>query len=113
MKTPQPESPLVAALVVQLRALKLPPPVREHRFHPVRKWRFDLAYPAHYIGIECDGGVYTQGRHTRGAGFEADLEKFNAAALLGWAVLRFSRRFIDSGDAVQTVAIALKLKGAA
>lgn len=107
------QSPLVAALAMQIRALNLPAPVREHRFHPIRKWRFDLAYPEHLIGIECDGGIYTQGRHTRGAGFEADMEKLNAAALLGWCVLRFSGRFINSGDAVRSVAIALAQKGAA
>lgn len=63
--------------------------VTEHRFHPTRRWRFDLAIPEHRIAIEVEGGVWTRGRHTRGSGYLADLEKYNAAAALGWTVLRY------------------------
>lgn len=38
----------------------------EHRFHPVRKWRFDAAFPVRKIAVEIDGGVFVQGRHMRG-----------------------------------------------
>lgn len=62
--------------------------VKEFRFHPERKWRFDYALPAHKIALEVEGGVWTQGRHTRGQGFLGDVEKYNAAALLGWRVFR-------------------------
>ena len=63
--------------------------VREHRFHPKRKWRFDFAIPHQRIAIEVEGGIYTQGRHTRGSGFSKDCEKYNTATAMGWAVLRF------------------------
>ena len=63
--------------------------VTEHRFHPVRRWRFDLAIPSHRIAIEVEGGIWTRGRHTRGSGYLADLEKYNEATALGWAVLRY------------------------
>lgn len=63
--------------------------VREFRFHPVRKWRFDYAFPSLKIAIEIDGGVWTQGRHTRPQGYINDLEKFNHAAAMGWLVLKF------------------------
>lgn len=33
-------------LLLQLRALKLPAPEREYRFHPGRRWRFDFAWPS-------------------------------------------------------------------
>lgn len=62
--------------------------VREYRFDPSRRWRFDYAIPAHKIAIEVEGGVWTQGRHTRPAGFLGDMEKYNAAAVLGWRILR-------------------------
>lgn len=62
--------------------------VREYRFDPSRRWRFDYAIPAHKIAIEVEGGVWTQGRHTRPAGFIGDMEKYNAAAVLGWRILR-------------------------
>lgn len=62
--------------------------VKEHPFHPTRKWRFDYAIIAHKIAIEVEGGVFTQGRHTRGAGFMGDMEKYNQAVVLGWKLLR-------------------------
>ena len=64
--------------------------VREYKFHPVRKWRFDYAIPQYKIAIEIDGGVWNYGRHNRAAGYMADMEKFNAAAQMGWLVLKFT-----------------------
>ena len=64
--------------------------VCELMFHPTRKWRFDYAIPAAQVAIEVEGGAYTQGRHTRGRGFEADMEKYNTAEAMGWHVLRFT-----------------------
>jgi very-short-patch-repair endonuclease len=63
-------------------------PVAEHRFHPTRRWRFDYAWPEHRIALEVEGGIWTGGRHTRGAGFLGDMVKYNEAAALGWRVLR-------------------------
>ena len=64
--------------------------VRELRFHPVRRWRFDFAIPKYNIAIEKEGGVWTMGRHTRGKGYINDMEKYNNATALGWRVLRFT-----------------------
>lgn len=75
-------------------------PIREHRFHPTRAWRFDFAFPERRIAVECEGGVWTDGRHTRGSGFVADTEKYNAAAALGWFVFRFDGKAVKSGKAV-------------
>ncbi len=61
---------------------------KEHLFHPSRKWRFDYAILSHKIALEVEGGVWTNGRHTRPKGFLGDVEKYNAAALLGWRVFR-------------------------
>lgn len=61
---------------------------REYQFHATRKWRFDYALPEHRIAIEVEGGVWTQGRHTRPRGFLGDMDKYNAAATDGWRVLR-------------------------
>ncbi len=62
--------------------------VEEYVFHPDRKWRFDLAIPSHKIAIEVEGGVWTNGRHTRGSGFLGDMEKYNAGTSLGWRIIR-------------------------
>lgn len=59
--------------------------VREYRFHPERRWRFDFAFPSQRLGIEVDG----RGRHQSVDGVRKDCEKGNAAVLLGWRVLRF------------------------
>lgn len=62
--------------------------VKEYRFHPERRWRFDYAIPSHMIALEVEGGVWTGGRHTSPKGFLGDIEKYNAATLLGWRVFR-------------------------
>ncbi|MGL5912790.1 MAG: hypothetical protein ACRCZB_01395 [Bacteroidales bacterium] len=62
--------------------------VKEHIFHPTRKWRFDYAIPELKIALEVEGGVWTGGRHTRPQGFLGDIEKYNAGALLGWRIFR-------------------------
>ncbi len=62
--------------------------IKEYRFHPTRRWRFDYAIPSHKIALEVEGGVWTNGRHTRPQGFLKDMEKYNTASALGWRVLR-------------------------
>lgn len=61
---------------------------KEFKFHPVRKWRFDYAFPEHKIALEVEGGVWTGGRHTSSVGFLNDMEKYNTATLMGWRVFR-------------------------
>lgn len=77
--------------------------VKEYRFHPTRLWRFDYAFPALKIAIECDGGVFTNGRHVRPQGYINDMEKFNNAAMLGWLVLKFTPEQMLTQSAVEQV----------
>lgn len=77
----------------------LPTPTPEYRFAPPRRWRFDLAFVDQKVAIEQEGGVWIQGRHSRGAGMVKDMEKYNAAGLLGWRVFRFTPQQIQSGEA--------------
>lgn len=62
--------------------------VKEYRFHPKRRWRFDYAFPEHKIALEVEGGVWTGGRHVSPQGFLGDIEKYNTAGLMGWRVFR-------------------------
>ena len=62
--------------------------VKEYKFHPVRRWRFDFAIPKHKIALEVEGGVWTGGRHTSSTGFLKDMEKYNTATSMGWRVFR-------------------------
>ena len=91
---------------------------REFRFHPDRDWRFDLAWPMYDtladtdiqlpgIAVEVHGGVYTQGRHTRGKGFTEDRCKINEAQLLGWTVVEVTAEHIDNGKALEWIERAL------
>ena len=96
-------SKLEETLLLQIRATNTPLPIREHRFHKVRRWRFDFAWPDHMLAVEVDGGVWSGGRHTRGKGYINDCDKINTATDLGWRVLRFTGEHIKSGSAIEMI----------
>lgn len=95
------------AFALHCRVEKLRP-VREFRFHHERKWRFDFAFPDKKIAVEIEGGVWNAGRHNRGSGFIADAAKYNAAAILGWRVLRYATEMVESGQAIAEVLEVLR-----
>ena len=76
--------------------MDMPQPEREFMFAKSigRRWLFDRAWPEVKIAVELEGGVYTEGRHTRGKGFEGDCEKYNTAQAMGWVVLRFTSNML-------------------
>lgn len=104
------ESHLEQTLLTLITLEGLPRPVTQFRFHPVRRWRSDLAWPEQKLLVEVEGGIYTSGRHVRGAGYEGDCEKYNEAVLLGYAVLRVTAGQVESGLAVQWIKRALVAK---
>ena len=73
---------------------------REFYFHPIRKWRFDFAIGSK-VAVEIEGGIWTQGRHTRGSGFIKDCIKYNTAAAMGWKVFRFPSEMVKDGSAIE------------
>jgi hypothetical protein len=95
----------VKAVLIQnyCRSRNYPEPAAEVVFHPIRKWRFDLAWDCVWRGepvkvaLEFQGGAWVGGRHTRGAGFQADCDKFSAAALAGWRVLPCTVQDVETG----------------
>lgn len=87
----------------------LPRPEPEHAFaRPRRRWRLDYAWVEQRVGLEVDGGVYTGGRHTRGAGWEKDTEKLNTAAAMGWRILRTTPRKLTTTATLAFIARALE-----
>ena len=84
------ESPLAAQFEAMWRQLGGPVLDTEVRFHPDRRWRFDYCHLATRTAIELEGGAYSKGRHTRGKGFVNDCDKYNAASMLGYTVLRLA-----------------------
>jgi len=95
-------------LAFKIREAGLPEPEREFRFHPERQWRADFGWPVQGVLVEFEGGAYSGGRHTCGKGFENDCEKYNTAALLGYVVLRFTARHVESGKALEAIEQALQ-----
>ena len=100
-------SDLEESFAGQIRMFRLPPAVREHRFSPDRRWRFDFAWVQQKVAVEIEGGIWSGGRHTRGSGFIADCEKYNAATLLGWRVFRFTDKHVHDMTAVDMIKAAL------
>jgi very-short-patch-repair endonuclease len=97
------------SLLTQMQWSGIPKPEVEYRFHPTRMWRFDFCWPTLRIAVEVEGGTFarvkadgtaTKGRHTTGQGFERDVEKYNAAAIKGWLVLRVTTKMVDDGRAL-------------
>lgn len=105
---------------------------REYAFgkvlNPPRRWRADFATAVPMsvsvrtpgrlnpwsLLIEVDGGTWLPaGRHTTGSGFAKDLEKLNAAAELGYRVLRFTPSMIEDGSALAQIQRVLGVEKAA
>ena len=104
-----PESRLELLLAAQIEAAGLPTPEREYKFHGTRRWLFDFAWPDHMVAAEVEGGIWIRGRHSRGAGFEGDCYKYNAATLAGWRVFRFTGGMLDRNEAIPTLRDALAI----
>lgn len=77
--------------------------VAEYRFCSERRFRFDFACIEKKIAIEIEGGVFTNGRHTRGTGYINDMEKYNLAQELGWKVFRYTPSQQFTSDAIDQV----------
>ena len=80
-----------AKLARELKTLKIEFE-QEFEFHPKRKWRADF----HLVGKKILV-------HTRGKGYIGDMEKYNAATMMGFQVIRFSTDQVKSGHAIQQI----------
>ena len=101
--TPLQDSIFLAAL----KQAGIPTPVTEHRFHPVRKWRFDFCWPEQKLALEIQGGLFVKGRHSRGASMLKDYEKFNAAASMGWRLIYCQPTDSTKTETIQAIRSAL------
>jgi hypothetical protein len=82
------------------------PVIREHRFHPVRLWRFDFFLPDQgTAGIAFEyQGLMRHGEnhgHTSISGVMADIEKQNAAQAMGIPVFMVHAKSIGDGSAFE------------
>ena len=91
-----------AKLARELKTLKIEFE-QEFEFHPKRKWRADFHLVGKKILVEVEGAIWSGGRHTRGKGYIGDMEKYNAATMMGYQVIRFSTDQVKSGHAIQQI----------
>jgi hypothetical protein len=88
----------------------------EHGFvTPVRKfprsWRADFLVAPKLL-VEVEGGSWAGGRHVRGAGFEADCEKYAAAAILGYRMIRATTAQVEDNRALEWIRAAIEWRAA-
>ena len=78
------------------RTLNGPDLLREYRFHPVRKWKFDFVHVKSSTAIEVNGGLWIKSGHSTGSGIGRDYEKANAAILCGYQLFQLSSDMLNA-----------------
>lgn len=82
--------------------------MREYRFHPTRRWRFDYAFPDYKVAVEFDG-LFGGKAHTSVRMVAKDSEKMNQAALLGWIVVRVNSQSLRDQSGYRDIEQAIAL----
>ena len=86
--------------------LELPPamqPKREYVPFPPRKWRLDFCWPDRKLAVEIESSV-----HRIKSRFASDLDKYNRLNLEGWTLLRYTRKMVETAEAIDTVKAFLR-----
>lgn len=83
--------------------------IMEYRFHATRKWRFDICHPATRVAVECMGGIFHRGGHSRARQVK-DFEKWSHAAAMGWRILFFTPSDLLKPETFELVRQALECK---
>lgn len=91
------ESRLESKFLFLWRVAQGPALEREVKFHTSRAWRADFAHLPSRTLIEIEGGIFLPGggRHSRGAGYAKDAEKYLEAVLVGWTVIRLTDKQLN------------------
>jgi len=95
-------------LALHLKAERIPFD-REVMLAKPRKWRVDFLLPRNII-VEVEGGTWGVSRHTTGAGYAKDLEKYNRLSILGYTVLRYTTDQVIKGLAINEIISVVKDK---
>lgn len=84
---------------------------REQMLIPKRRFRFDFVISDTNLIVEVEGGTWSGGRHTTGAGFKSDCWKYNKALQLGYRVLRYTTDMVTKGEALEQILEILEQEG--
>ena len=100
-------------LQIQMKALGLPIPEKEYRFHATRRWKTDYFFPnvvsGRPLAVEIEGGIWIKGKSGRGGAHSLpsniirDMEKSNAMSIMGIALLRFTPTQVQNGEAAMKI----------
>lgn len=96
-------------VTISCQAYGIPHPEPEFRFHATRRWKLDFAWVPQKVALEIQGGIFTQGRHTRGASLLKEYEKLNTAAAMGWRFLFSTPGQLRDGSIFPIICQALGL----
>ncbi len=99
----------VDVALAYFKEMRLPEPTPEYQFAKDigRKWRFDFTFLRWHgkdyikVALECEGGVWQNGRHTRGSGFVKDMDKYNEAACRGWRIIRCQPKDLCTQESIR------------
>ena len=92
------------------RARGYPEPDFEVRFHPGRRFAFDVCWIPERVALEFEGGLFGRGRpcpackrrpvagHSSIQRIKSDMEKYNLAAVLGFRLIRCTPEQVRSGE---------------
>lgn len=106
-----PESLEELKLVGRIQRHGLPTPTLQVALIPGRRFRWDVVFPEQKVAVELQGGVFANGRHTRGAGFESDCEKAALGQIAGYICLSLTPGMVESGLALTLIEQALHARG--
>ncbi len=82
-------------------------------FDESRGWKFDFAWKDQKVAVEIEGGIFQKGKNGQPTGHRSitgvlrDIEKYNAAAIAGWCVIRVHSGLLD-GEQVQTIKMVVE-----
>jgi hypothetical protein len=74
-------------------------------------WRFDVFIPEYGIAIEFEGAIFQNGAHSRGLGILRDINKYRAATVNGYKVLRYTHTHHKYGDILADLARIIEQVG--
>ena len=93
-------SALEDCLAEQIRLMQLPPPVRQAKLVPGRRFAFDFSWPRQKLAVEVNGGTMMMLPSHVGAGYERDCEKAAEALIAGYRVLHVTSAHVRRGQAL-------------
>jgi hypothetical protein len=91
------------------KAHGLPVPIPEYLFNTDRRWRLDFFWPVigleplRGLALEIQGGIFSGGRHVRGAAMLGEFEKIAASVSSGIPVVFCTPQQVQDGSAFAMV----------